>query len=129
MNRTLLGKLWQPIAKWFTILEMRFHLDIFRQQGLTPEDRLLHLDKTLRRNVLFEHVARETYIQNDAASTPTTGCSRRAEEKGSAGLTTRLLGTSSPSTWSPRLSSRPMWISCVCSQSGRTTCITTTIPI
>ena len=60
MNRTLLGKLWQPIAKWFTILEMRFHLDIFRQQGLTPEDRLLHIDKTLRRNVLFEHVARET---------------------------------------------------------------------
>ena len=41
---------------------MRFHLDIFRQQGLTPEDRLLHLDKHLRRNVLFEHVARETYF-------------------------------------------------------------------
>ena len=28
----------------------------------TPEDRLLHLDKHLRRNVLFEHIARETYI-------------------------------------------------------------------
>jgi hypothetical protein len=62
MNRTLLGKIWAPIARLFTILEMRFHLDIFRQQGLTPEDRLLHLDKHLRRNVLFEHVARETYF-------------------------------------------------------------------
>lgn len=34
MNKTLLGRLWAPIARWFTILEMRFHLDIFRQQGL-----------------------------------------------------------------------------------------------
>ena len=34
MNKTLLGRLWSPIAKWFTIIEMRFHLDIFRQQGL-----------------------------------------------------------------------------------------------
>jgi hypothetical protein len=34
MNKTLLGRLWAPIAKWFTIIEMRFHLDIFRQQGL-----------------------------------------------------------------------------------------------
>lgn len=129
MNRTLLGKLWQPIAKWFTILEMRFHLDIFRQQGLTPEDRLLHIDKTLRRNVLFEHIARETYIQNDAASTPTTGFSRRAEEKDSAGSTSQRLDTSSPSMSSPRPSSRPMSISCVSSQNGRTTSITTTIPI
>ena len=34
MNKTLIGRLWAPIAKWFTILEMRLHLDIFRQQGL-----------------------------------------------------------------------------------------------
>jgi hypothetical protein len=30
---------------------------------------------------------------------------------------------------SPRLSSRPMWSSCVFSQNGRTTSITTTTPI
>jgi hypothetical protein len=30
---------------------------------------------------------------------------------------------------SPRLSSRPMWSSCVSSQNGRTTSITTTTPI
>ncbi len=35
-----------PIAKWFTILEMKLHLDIFQQQGLVTlsSHRLLKID-------------------------------------------------------------------------------------
>jgi hypothetical protein len=105
---------------------MRLHLDIFAQQGLTPEDRLLHLDKHLRRQVLFEHVARETYPPIHPGCTPTTGSSRPAEESASAGSTTQPPGTSSPSTSGPRPRNRPTWSSSGCSRSGRTTCITTT---
>lgn len=129
MNRTLLGRLWAPIAKWFTILEMRLHIDIFRQQGLTPEDRLLHLDKHLRRNVLFEHIARETYHRPHEASTPITGCSRHADASVSAGSTTPLPDSLSPSTSLPKPPSRPMYSSCAFNPSGPRTSMTTTTPI
>lgn len=34
MKTTLVGRIMAPIAKWFNILEMRFQLDTFQQQGL-----------------------------------------------------------------------------------------------
>lgn len=37
-----------------------FQRDIFLQQGLTFEDKLLHADPELRRNVLHEHMYRES---------------------------------------------------------------------
>ena len=70
--------------------------------------------------------ARRIFL-HDEVFTPITGCSRPAEERDSAELTTQLLDFSSLSTFALRLSSKLMSNFCVCSQSGPTTCITTTI--
>jgi hypothetical protein len=45
---------------WFIEFEMRWQQDIFLQQGLAFEDKYLHEDTELRRDVLFEHMARES---------------------------------------------------------------------
>ena len=36
MNTTILGFLWRPIVKLFTMVQTKLHLDIFKQQGLVP---------------------------------------------------------------------------------------------
>jgi hypothetical protein len=34
MTKSLFGRLMAPLAKLFNQIEMRFHIDIFQQQGL-----------------------------------------------------------------------------------------------
>ena len=55
-----------------------------------PEDRLLHLDKHLRRSVFFEHVARERYIDYESVFTHITGSSEVEEENDLQELITQL---------------------------------------
>lgn len=69
----------------------------------TPEDRLLHLDKHLRRNVLFEHIARETYIHYNWVSTPTIGFSKPEEDSASPGLISQHQDSLSPNMSEMRL--------------------------
>jgi hypothetical protein len=93
----------------------------------TPEDRLLHLDKHLRRNVLFEHIARETYPAAHPASTPTTGSSRPAGENDSHASTSQRQASSSLTTSATRQRRRPTTSTSSCRRSGpRTSSRTTT---
>ena len=64
----------------------------------TPEDRLLHMDKHLRRSVLFEHMARETYFCLYSAYTLTTGFSKPAEEKDGLRSISQHLDSTCPTT-------------------------------
>ncbi len=60
-SNTLLGRLLLPFLNRFVQFELRWQRDIFLQQGLAFEDKILHDEVDLRRDVLFEHMARESY--------------------------------------------------------------------
>lgn len=94
----------------------------------TPEDRLLHLDKHLRRNVLFEHIARETYIHYNWVSTPTTGFSKSEEESVSPGLISQHQDSLSPSMWGMRLLLKPISITLDFKKNGQATSSKTITP-
>lgn len=63
-TRTWYGRLLSPLLNWFTEYELRWQQDIFLQQGLAFEDKEVHSESDLRRDVLFEHMARESYNKN-----------------------------------------------------------------
>lgn len=58
---TLIGKIFKPLVNWFVEFELRWQRDLWLQQGLAPEDKIVHEETELRRDVLFDHMARESY--------------------------------------------------------------------
>lgn len=87
-----------PFSKCDSNLTSSASKDSYLSYNQTPEDRLLHMDKHLRRNVLFEHIARETYLAPHAASIPIIGFSRSEEEKDGLRSTSQPLDFLFPST-------------------------------
>ena len=118
-----------PFSKCDSNLTSSASKDSYLSHNQTPEDRLLHMDKHLRRNVLFEHIARETYLTAHPASIPIIGSSRSEEEKDGLRSTSVSQDSSSLSTSRMRHKLKPTSIIWNCKVSGPTISTTTTILI
>lgn len=103
--------------------------DLYFSYNQTPEDRLLHMDKHLRRNVLFEHIARETYITSHIVFIHIIGFSRSEEEKDGLRSTLVFQDFLSLNILRMRHKHKHMSIISNCKVNGLTTSTTTITPI
>jgi len=71
MRHTLLGKIMAPFAKFFTMMEMRLHINIFAQQGLVKmiKIRLLRIDCCIWTNILEEVFSSNTLLDRRITKT------------------------------------------------------------
>jgi len=60
LNNTIFGKIVKPITTFFVNIERRIEREYDLQRGLAWEDTKLHHDNELRRNIMFEWMARTT---------------------------------------------------------------------